>query len=525
MLADRDSSSVSDLAQHVRTVHFSLVVASAVCLLATTAQRGDFDRAALQDAIRIQRAAEIVSDSFWFSRIAIQTIAGPSAHGRPKWQVRLVLPSDVPDDPLSRRIVDPRVIDAFSRSLIHGRSGDTGSDIRSVAGLNWNAVVLELDSLGYHVAEPDTSIHSTLSRNGISTTVFKRPRTLVEWRRIWNSLESTGICHAKLGDSARVSIPEVNALRDSMLTPDPSDSANAVLWRDTTVALKQNRDDTRRIVIDGKLVQEYQWRSDPAGVPRSVIRDSVVVGHSIFQVQVPSYHFESRSDTLWARLRPNPPQNERWVSHHPFPRIQAQVRCSWYPTNPRASLAKEIEADWSDNEFNDAFRELRVAAGGLGNLPLEELEDRLRERVGEYKNISVLGFDMPLTELGRWGTVLLVAIQLYFWLHLRTLHHRLQQSGTSFCEVAWIGLYLDRASRATTLVSCTLLPLSSILALGALLFSGAGPGTVDPSATVVFAIGIGLELVLLACIDYSIWHLWRLQDKNRIQRQPRSPPL
>jgi hypothetical protein len=123
--------------------------------------------------------------------------------------------------------------------------------------------------------------------------------------------------------------------------------------------------------------------------------------------------------------------------------------------------------DWTSGPFHQVFFELSTVPEDLKSLPLAEARSRIEALQPKSEQIiEVVGLKLPIVELMQWGTVLLVATQLYFWLHLRELVGRLAlQSAPG--NVAWIGIYGSRLARHATVVTTAVMP---ILAMS-LLFS------------------------------------------------------
>jgi hypothetical protein len=82
-----------------------------------------------------------------------------------------------------------------------------------------------------------------------------------------------------------------------------------------------------------------------------------------------------------------------------------------------------------------------------------------RERSTE--KIEFLGLKFPERDLATWGALIILVIQLYFWIHLRELSSRASRDDFS-SQVAWIGLYKGIYARATTCLTACILPLGVI---------------------------------------------------------------
>jgi hypothetical protein len=85
----------------------------------------------------------------------------------------------------------------------------------------------------------------------------------------------------------------------------------------------------------------------------------------------------------------------------------------------------------------------------------------LRERTG--KEVEVSGLKLPLEVITRWGLVLVLGIQLYFWLDLRNFLSRpiIPQS----FNVPWLGFYQDGVSSIVFWISAIVLPVATVCLL------------------------------------------------------------
>jgi hypothetical protein len=116
-------------------------------------------------------------------------------------------------------------------------------------------------------------------------------------------------------------------------------------------------------------------------------------------------------------------------------------------------------------EFDHAFGDLAKLGKGLETLRIDQLLEYVRRlRDDEGRSISLLGVSVPRRVVSQWGIVLLIAVQIYFILHLQ--HAR----GLGFSQrliqtYPWIGVYRGRIPRITFVASVSALPLAATLAL------------------------------------------------------------
>lgn len=135
------------------------------------------------------------------------------------------------------------------------------------------------------------------------------------------------------------------------------------------------------------------------------------------------------------------------------------------PVNLRVWLAEHFKFSSVGKKFEDSFPELhnftkmnsKMEFNDVSRLLQSELQ---RELSGE--KVEFLGLKFPERDLATWGAVIIVLIQLYFWLHLRVLVVRLRP-GDDCMKVAWIGLYPDIPARTVSLLTASTLPVGVIV--------------------------------------------------------------
>lgn len=106
--------------------------------------------------------------------------------------------------------------------------------------------------------------------------------------------------------------------------------------------------------------------------------------------------------------------------------------------------------------FADVFRELDVATESYQDLPLETIEKIVRsERERSKDAFEAFGVRFPVEGTARWGLLVLLGTQLYFWLHLSEYRRRQIVNPA----VAWIGSYDSGVARIVVSASTFVLPV------------------------------------------------------------------
>lgn len=114
--------------------------------------------------------------------------------------------------------------------------------------------------------------------------------------------------------------------------------------------------------------------------------------------------------------------------------------------------------------FAEAFRELDGFTSEIGDVRLDSVARVLEnERKRTSESFQAFGLKVPAAELYRWGSPLLVVIQLYFLLHLNALTSAVAASERR--SAPWIGIYNNRLSQTVTVTSAVMLPLAVVVVL------------------------------------------------------------
>jgi hypothetical protein len=122
------------------------------------------------------------------------------------------------------------------------------------------------------------------------------------------------------------------------------------------------------------------------------------------------------------------------------------------------TVTQKFYSDWKAGDFQTAFPDLAKADSGLENIPLKELPERLAQGLKQDQVIETFGLKIAVTDVTRWGLLILLAAQFYFWLHLHELTRRIEPSDPGW-KVAWIGIYPQWLAFITVVVSACVLPL------------------------------------------------------------------
>jgi hypothetical protein len=181
-------------------------------------------------------------------------------------------------------------------------------------------------------------------------------------------------------------------------------------------------------------------------------------------------------------------------------------------------LAKPYDLSMAGRTFEEQFSVLhRVTKDDYQELELRKVERILGaelQRSGD--RVEFLGLKFPERLISAWGLVIIVAIQLYFYLHLHTFRSRLTPKDPGL-DLAWIGLYPDHFARVISLVSVSVLPLGVTSYLAYLVIQSYWSQRVL-DFRMLYLLGLWISGLWLACGSFKlIWDLtsllkWRRRD-------------
>jgi hypothetical protein len=107
--------------------------------------------------------------------------------------------------------------------------------------------------------------------------------------------------------------------------------------------------------------------------------------------------------------------------------------------NIRETVARALpKYEWQNAEFKEAFYELDQSTTGLQNVPLDVEKQMLHVlQKNSGPAFEAFGQKFPVEATTRWGIILVLGIQCYFWLHLAEYRRR----KFPHSDIAWIGTY------------------------------------------------------------------------------------
>jgi hypothetical protein len=124
-----------------------------------------------------------------------------------------------------------------------------------------------------------------------------------------------------------------------------------------------------------------------------------------------------------------------------------------------------LSANWTHKhgrQFKDAFRELAAVDEAFDDSSIASAERILAaeaKRTGDA--FEAMGLKIPAEIAVRCGVLLILAVQLYLWLHLHEFGNRMEREAGF--EVAWIGVYFSRPARFAFIGTLLVLPACTMV--------------------------------------------------------------
>jgi hypothetical protein len=130
-----------------------------------------------------------------------------------------------------------------------------------------------------------------------------------------------------------------------------------------------------------------------------------------------------------------------------------------------AVKSKMPQVHWRNGSFDISFPSLAAVTEQYRGLTIDQVRkviDSEIPRSGE--TVEAFGLKIPASALRQWGTLVILALQLYFSRHLRFMRQA-HLPDLKASKSAWIGLYDDGISRFSTFVTTVILPLVACMML------------------------------------------------------------
>jgi len=119
------------------------------------------------------------------------------------------------------------------------------------------------------------------------------------------------------------------------------------------------------------------------------------------------------------------------------------------------------DADWREGySFEDTFPELQELTENIQSTPIADLEKHFKNLSETFgKQVAVVGVKLPLSTLNKWGQLILLGMQLYFFLHLQHFSRTTKGKDNTLLSFPWIGLYRGALAKFVLIMTGMVLPV------------------------------------------------------------------
>jgi hypothetical protein len=431
MTQDRDTHPAidpKDIVLHLRSIHFSLLVACVGLYILVTAGRPeeiDLARSQLGEIVAVVDRWE----PDWVESAALAQRAAPAA---------LDTSTDRGAGPIHLRIDRSWTLLPLPQELLDLADPGGGISPTERDGPLWSSLAAPMQRDGQLLPLPRTEFVPD-----VAPLTLPAPQTPRDFENFWNALgritltltearwifpETLGPSDGAIGALPYAETPPADGVTVSMWLEPIADAGQKALWRDQV---------------------EHEW--------------------------TPEYHFIGHLDLAAeeiAVLLPDAARN----SDDPaqllgIPGLQSRSRPASISMvaqadrrdfDAQAAFIDHFGLDWQAGSYALNFPELSAVAESNDDLYFDKVtafvESKARQSEGE---LAIFGFSVPAAMVSSWGIPIVLVAQLYFLLHLRSLGQGIgADAGSKLAP--WIGVYDDGFARTVAVASAFVLPPATV---------------------------------------------------------------
>lgn len=141
----------------------------------------------------------------------------------------------------------------------------------------------------------------------------------------------------------------------------------------------------------------------------------------------------------------------------------AKITYQKRPLNSQLRLAQLVGLLLPPGKFDNVFPELATFAGDFTGISLTDAAVVLhQERAHIPESVELLGMKLPVQSVAAWGTLAIIAVQLYLCLHLYELLQRVTRK-QAYTDVPWIAVYTNQIAQTVFILTAGLLPPATLV--------------------------------------------------------------
>lgn len=123
-------------------------------------------------------------------------------------------------------------------------------------------------------------------------------------------------------------------------------------------------------------------------------------------------------------------------------------------------------SNWRVGAFDTSFPDLAQAAHDLATLELDDIEKFIAGEAAKGTEVfEAFGMKFPAGQITLWGIIVLLGVQLYFFVYLKQLSGKLGPTDAGW-DVPWIGMTTAPLAQVIYFITVLFLPLMATVLLG-----------------------------------------------------------
>jgi hypothetical protein len=180
------------------------------------------------------------------------------------------------------------------------------------------------------------------------------------------------------------------------------------------------------------------------------------------------------------------------------------IRRFMYVEVSQQMLASQFN-NWKTESFDDSFADLARAGHDLETLELDDVEKFVSTEAAKGSEVfEAFGMKFPAGQINFWGLVVLLGVQLYFFVYLKELSGKLVQTDAGW-DVPWIGMDTSLLAQTIFFLTVVLLPSVATILLGRHAISLLGKPIVWRSWSVAETCGVVAAIVPALVLGILSW--------------------
>lgn len=161
--------------------------------------------------------------------------------------------------------------------------------------------------------------------------------------------------------------------------------------------------------------------------------------------------------------------------------------------------------NWRVGPFDSSFPDLAQATHDLETLELDDIEKFVSTEAAKGSEVfEAFGMKFPAGQITFWGIIVLLGVQLYFFVYLKQLVGKLSLADPGW-DVPWIGMDTSVLAQLIFFLTVFLLPLLAMVMLGKQAISALERPIEWRSWTTAGAVGICAALIPVTILAVLSW--------------------